>query len=102
MIYIYISAELTEYSPIINQIVVTHQAEKIWMYDCMTVQLTVQDATFNMHGQLCWGHTNATAFSSSLVVSALSSKLDNWVLVLAGARRYALKTCGEKKCELCF
>ena len=41
MIYIYISAELTEYSPIINQIVVTHQAEKIWMYDHMTVQLTV-------------------------------------------------------------
>ena len=76
-IYIYISAELTEYSPIINQIVVTHQAEKIWMYDHMTVQLTVQDATFNMHGQLCWGHTNATALSSSLVVSALSSKLDN-------------------------
>ena len=52
-IYIYISAELTEYSPIINQIVVTHQAEKNWMYDHMTVQLTVQDATFNMHGQLC-------------------------------------------------
>ena len=52
-IYIYISAELTEYSPIINQIVVTHQAKKIWMYDRMTVQLTVQDATFNMHGQLC-------------------------------------------------
>ena len=38
---------------------------------------TVQDATFNMRGQLYRGHTNATALSSSLVVSALSSKLDD-------------------------
>ena len=30
-----------------------------------------------MHGQLYHGHTNATALSSSLVVSALSSESDN-------------------------
>ena len=30
-----------------------------------------------MRGQLYLGHTNPTALSSSLVVSALSSKLDN-------------------------
>ena len=49
-----------------------------------------------MHGQLYRGHTNATALSSSLVASALSSEADDRVLVLAGARRYALKTCGKK------
>ena len=43
----------------------------------MTVRPTVQDATFNVRGQLYRGHTNATALSSSLVVSALSSKSDN-------------------------
>ena len=63
----------------------------------MTVQPTVQDATFNMRGQLYRGHTNVMALSSSLVVSALSSKSDAQVLVLAGARHYALKTCGKKK-----
>ena len=42
-------------------------------YDCTTVQ----DATFNMHGQLNCGHTNTTALFSSPVVSALGSKLDN-------------------------
>ena len=39
--------------------------------------MTVQGATFNMHGQLYRGHTNATALSSSPVVSALYSKLDD-------------------------
>ena len=43
----------------------------------MTVRPTVQDATFNVRGQLYRGHTNATALSSSLVVSALSSKSDD-------------------------
>ena len=43
------------------------------MYD----RTTVQGATFNMHGQLYRGHANATALSSSPVVSALGSKLDN-------------------------
>ena len=41
----------------------------------MTAQPTLQDATFNMRGQLY--HTNAKDLSSSLVVSALGSELDN-------------------------
>ena len=44
------------------------------MYD----RTTVQGATFNMRGQLYRGHANATAFSSSPVVSALSSESDDW------------------------
>ena len=43
------------------------------MYD----RTTVQGATFNMRGQLYRGHANATALSSSPVVSALGSELDN-------------------------
>ena len=39
--------------------------------------MTVQGATFNMHGQLYRGHANATALSSSPVVSALGSELDD-------------------------
>ena len=39
--------------------------------------MTVQGATFNMHGQLYRGHINAMALFSSLVVSALGSELDN-------------------------
>ena len=69
-----IIVELTEHSPIT---VVTYQAKKIWMYDCTTVQPTIQDATFNMRGQLYHRHTNTTALSSSLVVSALSFESDN-------------------------
>ena len=58
-------------------VVVTHQAEKIWTYDCTTVRLTIQGATFNIRGQMYHGHANATALSSSLVVSALGSESDN-------------------------
>ena len=43
------------------------------MYDCMTIQ----GATFNMHGQLYRGHANAMALSSSPVVSALGSESDD-------------------------
>ena len=47
----------------------------------MDVQLynhmTVQGATFNMCGQLYRGHANATALSSSPVVSALGSESDD-------------------------
>ena len=50
-------------------------------YDRTTVRpydrTTIQDATFNMHDQLYRGHTNATALSSSLVISALGSELDD-------------------------
>ena len=58
--------------PYLYKIVVTHQAKKIWMYDCTTVR----GATFNMRGQQYHGHTNATTFSSP-VVSALGSELDD-------------------------
>ena len=43
------------------------------MYD----RTTVQGASFNMRGQLYRGHANATALSSSPVVSALGSELDD-------------------------
>ena len=39
--------------------------------------MTVQGATFNMCGQLYHEHANATSLSSSPVVSALGSKLDD-------------------------
>ena len=42
------------------------------MYD----RTTVQGATFNMRGQVYRGHANATALSSSSVVSALDSESD--------------------------
>ena len=43
------------------------------MYDCTALQ----GATFNMRGQLYRGHANATALSSSPVVSALGSESDD-------------------------
>ena len=43
------------------------------MYD----RTTAQGATFNMRGQLYRGHANATALSSSPVVSALGSESDD-------------------------
>ena len=39
--------------------------------------MSVQGATFNMRGQLYRGYANATALSSSPVVSALGSESDN-------------------------
>ena len=43
------------------------------MYD----RTTVQGATFNMRSQLYRGHANATALSSSPVVSAIGSESDD-------------------------
>ena len=43
----------------------------------MTVRASVQDATFNMRGQLYRGPSNATALFSSPVVSALGSESDD-------------------------
>ena len=43
------------------------------MYD----RTTVQGATFNMRGQLYRRHSNASALSSSSVVSALGSESDD-------------------------
>ena len=56
--------------------VVTHQAKKnldVRPHD----PTTVQGATFNMRGQLYRGHANATALSSSSVVSVLGSESDD-------------------------
>ena len=47
--------------------------------------MTIQGATFNMHGQLYRRHANATALFS------------NQVLVLAGARHCVLEMCRGKK-----
>ena len=85
-------AELAEHSPI----VVTHQAEKIWLYHRMTVRpykvllltCVVNCTVGTPMPQLCpvvqwsvhWAPSRTT-----------------WVLVLAGARHCALETCGKKK-----
>ena len=45
----------------------------VQLYD----RMTLQGATFNMCGQLYRGHANATALSSSPVVSALGSESDD-------------------------
>ena len=65
------------------------------MYD----RTTVQGAAFNMRGQLYRGHANATALFTTLVqwsVHWVPSRTTQ-VLVLAGARRCAFETCGQKK-----
>ena len=59
-------AELAERSPIIIQNSSNPSSRK--KFGCTTVQ----GATFNMRGQLYRGHANATALSSSPVVSALA------------------------------
>ena len=56
-----------------------------------------------MRGQLCRGHTNATALFSSPVVSALGSKLDDLGSSPdRGKVLCPLRRAGKKKCELCF
>ena len=60
------------------------------MYD----RTTVQGATFNMRGQLYRGHANATALSSSPVVSALGSESDD--LGFSPGRGKALRRAGKK------
>ena len=70
-----IIAGLAGRSPIILQNSSNPSSRK--KFGLTTVRPTVQDATFNMRGQLYRGHTNVTALSSSLVVSALSSESDD-------------------------
>ena len=68
--------ELAEHSPIIIQNSSNPSSQNnlvVRLYECTTVQ----GATFNMHGQLYHRYANATALSSSPVVSALSSELDD-------------------------
>ena len=68
------------------------------MYD----RTTVQGATLNMRGQLYHGHANAMALSVVQWSMHWAPSRTTRVLVVAGARRCALETCGEKKCELRF
>ena len=57
------------------------------MYD----RTTIQGATFNMRGQVYRGHANATALSSSSVVSALDS--ESW----PGQGVVPLRRAGKKR-----
>ena len=57
---------------------------------------TVQGATFNMRGQLYRGHANATALSSSPVVSALGSESDDPGSSPGRGKALCLETCGKK------
>ena len=69
-------AELAERSPIIIQNSSNPSSRKhldVRPFD----HTTVQGAAFNMRGQLYRGHANATALSSSSLVSALSSESDD-------------------------
>ena len=57
--------------------------------------ITGKGATFNMHDQLYRRHTNATALSSSPVVSALGFESDD--PGSSPGRGKALKCTGKKK-----
>ena len=83
-------------------VVVTYQAKKIWTYDHTTVWPTVQGTTFNMCGQLYHGHANAMALSSSPVVSALGSELDDPGSSPEWGKALCPWDVWEKKCELHF
>ena len=64
---------------------------------------TVQGATFSVHGLLYRGHANATALSSSPVVSALGSESDDpGSSPGPGQGVVPLRRVGKKKCELRF
>ena len=82
--------------------VITHQAEKIWTYDCTTVRPTVKGATFNVCGQLYHGHADATALSSSPVVSTLSSNSDDLGSSPGQGKALYPWDVRGKKCELRF
>ena len=90
-------AELTEHSPIIiqNSTVVTHQAKKIWMYDCTTIRL------YKVLLLTCMVNcTVGTPMPWLCPVVQWSvhwaPSRTTWVVVLAGARRFALEMCGKK------
>ena len=59
--------------------------------------ITGKGATFNMHGQLYRRHTNATALSSSPVVSALGFESDDPGSSPGWGK--ALKCTGKKKMQ---
>ena len=83
-------------------VVVTHQAETIWTYFRTTVRPTVQDATFNIRGQLYRGHANATVLSGSPVVSALGSESDDPGSSPGRGKALCPWDVREQKCELRF
>ena len=60
--------------------------------------MTVQGATFNMCGQLYHRHANATALSSSPVVSALGSYSDD----LDSSPVVPLRRAGKKNASSAF
>ena len=68
------------------------------MYD----RATVQGASFNMRGQLYRGHANATAFSSSPVVSALGSESDDPGSSPGWGKALCPWDVQKKKCALCL
>ena len=68
------------------------------MYD----RTTVQGATFNMRGQLYRGHANATALSSSPVVSALGSESDDQSSSPGRGKALCSWDVRGKNCELRF
>ena len=96
-----IIAELAERSPIIIQNSSNPSSRKnldVRPYD----RKTVQGATFNMRGQLYCGHANATALSSSPVVSALGSESDGPGSTPGQGNALCPWDVREKKCELRF
>ena len=68
----------------------------------MYKRTTVQSATVNMRGQLYHGHANATALSSSPVVSALGSESDDPGSSPGRGKALYPWDVREKKCELRF
>ena len=63
---------------------------------------TVQGATFNMRGQLYRGHADATALSSSPVVSALGSESDDLGSSPGRGKALCPWDVRGKKCKLRF
>ena len=93
-----ILAELIEHSPIIIQNSSNSSGRKnldVWLYDHMTVQ----GATFNMHGQLYRGTPMPWLCSVVWWSVHWAPSWTTWVLVLAGARCCAFEMCGEKKMQ---
>ena len=80
-------------------VVVTHQAEKIWTYDRSGVRTRCY---FSMRGQLYRGHANATALSSSPVVSVQDSESDDLGSSPGRGKALCPWDVQEKKCELRF
>ena len=93
----FVIVELAECSPIIMQTSSDPSSRKKFGWT------TVQGATFNMRGQLYCGHARAMALSSSPVVSAPGSKLDNMGSSPGqGKVLCPNETCGKKNASSAF